>query len=82
LNAAPRRITANVSTIEFFDPISGRPRVWYYKASDGSYELFDARGFHPGSSEPLIPATKEVVADIVKRSPKSCFTFNDKKICE
>jgi hypothetical protein len=28
----------------FFDPISGAPRVWYYKSADGTYRLYD----HPG----------------------------------
>ena len=81
-NAAPRRLLASVSTIEFFDPISGRPKVWYYKTSDGNYELFNSRGFHPGSSEPLLPVTKGIVADILTRTPKGCFTFNDQRVCE
>jgi hypothetical protein len=58
----PRRITANVRDIEFFDPNGGRVRVWYSKAADGSYELFDSRGFNPTTSEPLLPVTKEIVA--------------------
>lgn len=81
-NDRPRKITANVTTIEFFNPISGRPRIWYYKKSDGTYELFDSRGFHPGSSEPLLPVTKDIVVDIKANTPTSCFTFNEQNICE
>jgi hypothetical protein len=69
-NATPRRITTNVSDIQFFDPNSGRARVWYSKAANGTYELFDTRGFNPATSEPLLPVTKEVVAEIMTRVAK------------
>ncbi len=69
-NGRPRRITASVREIEFFDPNSGQGRVWYSKAADGSYELFDSGGFNPVTSEPLMPVTKEIVADIMARAEK------------
>lgn len=47
----------------FFDPISGKPRVWYWKVRDGQYEFFDAPGFHPKMGEPLALADKAFVAD-------------------
>ena len=68
VNSRPRRITASVGEIEFFDPNSGRARVWYSKTADGNYELFDIRGFNPATSEPLLPVTKDVVAEIVARA--------------
>src|SRR5206468_9087638 len=53
----PQRIrVADLQSLEFFDPVSGRPKVCYYRASDGSYELFDGPGRHPGTSEQLKPA--------------------------
>ncbi len=69
-NGRPRRITASVREIEFFDPNSGQTRVWYSKAADGSYELFDSKGFNPATSEPLMPVTKEIVAEIMARAAK------------
>lgn len=66
-NDRPRRITVDVRQVEFFDSTTGRPRVWYLKAGDGSFELFDSRGYHPGTSEALLPMTKEAVAEIMKR---------------
>jgi hypothetical protein len=61
----PRRITANVHDIEFFDPSSGRTRVWYSRGADGGYELFDSRGSNPITSEPLLPVTKTIVAEMI-----------------
>jgi hypothetical protein len=69
-NNRPRKITTNVRNLEFFYPTTGRARVWYSKSADGSYELFDARGFNPATSEPLLPVTKEIVADILDRASK------------
>jgi hypothetical protein len=61
----PRRITANVRDIGFFDPSSGRTRVWYSRGADGSYELFDSRGSNPITSEPLLPVTKKIIAEMI-----------------
>ena len=66
-NNRPRKITADVRQVEFFDSTTGRPRVWYSRVSDGNFELFDLRGYHPNSSEVLLPMTKEVVDEIMKR---------------
>jgi hypothetical protein len=66
-NDRPRRITVDARQIEFFDANTGRAQVWYAKSDNGPYELFDANGYHPTTSEPLRPVTKEVVSDIVKQ---------------
>jgi hypothetical protein len=66
-NNRPRRITVDARQIEFLDPYTGRARVWYARSDDGSYELFDALGYHPATSEPLRAVTKEVVSDMVKQ---------------
>jgi hypothetical protein len=66
-NDRPRRITADVRQVEFFDATTGRPRVWYARTGNGPFELFDSRGYHPVTSEALLPVTKEVVAEIMKR---------------
>jgi hypothetical protein len=82
-NIAPQRITtANVRELQFFDPNTGRPRVWYFKTANGTYDLYDSPGFSPGTSEPLLPVSKEVVADIIARAPERCFSFNGERVCQ
>jgi hypothetical protein len=63
----PRRITADARQIEFFDVSTGRAKVWYAKSGDGPYELFDAYGYHPSTSEQLRAVTKDVVAGLLQR---------------
>lgn len=46
----------------FFDPVSGTPRVWYWKVRDDQYEFFDGPGFHPTAGEALALADKAFVA--------------------
>jgi hypothetical protein len=70
VNGRPNQITTDIHDIEFFDPNSGKPRVWYYKAADGSFILFDASGFNPKTGERLNPTTPEIVSDIMIRSVK------------
>ena len=65
VNGRPHLITADVHSIEFFDPNNGRPRVWYSKAQDGSFALFDASGFNPSTGEKLTPITKDIVVEIM-----------------
>jgi hypothetical protein len=82
-NVAPRKISASVRDLQFFDPNTGRPRVWYYKTAKGTYDLFDAPGFSPGTSEPLLPVSKEVIADIQAHTPeRTCFMFNGAQVCQ
>lgn len=42
---------------EFFDPVSGAPRVWFYRHKDGGFELFSSPGHHPRYQTPLQPMT-------------------------
>lgn len=65
-------------TLEFFDGVSGNPRVWYYQAPNGSYELFSSPGFHPRVGEPLRPATPQV-ADAAIRQALNTRGQNDKQ---
>ncbi len=61
----PRRITAGLKDVEFFDPNNGRAKVWYSKAADGSFALYDRSGFDPVTSDPLHPVTKDIVAGLM-----------------
>jgi hypothetical protein len=54
----PGRIKARPS--EFFDPRTSEPIVWYVDHG-GAIEFFDLLGFHPETSEELLPVTPEVV---------------------
>lgn len=51
LKRVPNRI--DPEKFGFFDPINGRPRVWYWRSEQGEYEFYDADGFHKKSGEPL-----------------------------
>ena len=61
--AKPKRAPQKVDpkTFVFFDQITGGSRTWYWRGSDGQYEFYDGPGFHPGTGEPLVVLTKELV---------------------
>ena len=56
-----RLVFDSLDKIELFDRITGENRVWYYKDSAGSYELFDGPGIHPTYGESLKPVTRQVI---------------------
>ena len=59
----PHQITGDPRRLNFFDPITGQPRVWYYKHADGQIDLFDGEGTHPTFGEPLVPVTTKIVEE-------------------
>lgn len=66
---APVRVPTRVEyrdDLAFFNPVRGEPAIWYHKLADGSYDLFDASGFHPtyGNEAPLQAVTPMIVGDI------------------
>lgn len=56
----------NPRRFEFFDTITGKPRVWFYKSPDGGYEFYDRPGKHPGTGEDLRPVDREVMQELVR----------------
>lgn len=66
LRIGPMRVTINSAT-EFFDPITGESKIWYYIDESGDYQFFNHSGYHPVSSNELLPVTKEIVSDYFKR---------------
>jgi hypothetical protein len=56
---APQRI--NPETYAFFDPITGKPRVWYRRSENGDFEFYDRPGFHPLTGEPLTVVTRDLI---------------------
>ncbi len=62
-----RRIQiGNPREFEFFDSITGMPRVWFYKVPDGGYEFYDRPGKHPRTDEDLRPVDRETVQELVR----------------
>lgn len=59
--AAPNRVQITKNTI-FFDPVTGNPRLWYWRRDKGEYEFFDGPGFHPQNGQPLESFTREKLA--------------------
>ena len=55
------------STYPFFDKITGDPRVWYFRSSDGTYQFFDRSGKFPGTGGTLSPITNEVREDVIRQ---------------
>ena len=45
----------------FFDPVTGKARVWYWRSAAGDFEFFDRPGFHPRTGDPLTTISKDVV---------------------
>ena len=62
----PKRIDT-AKEIEFFDSITGKSKVWYYKNSEGNYEFYDQPGFHSVEWEELKSVTMEIILDYKKR---------------
>ena len=53
---------------ELFDPLTGEPRVWYWRSEDGNYEFYDNDGYHPRTGERLISLSREAASKIVKEA--------------
>jgi len=70
INSRPILIGTDVQSIEFFDPNSGRPRVWYSKGPNGNFMLFDTSGFNPANGERLLEITPEIVREIIAGAQK------------
>jgi hypothetical protein len=45
----------------FFDPITGKPRVWYWRSANGDYEFYDRSGFHQATGEPLTIVSRDLI---------------------
>ena len=64
----PKRITfTSLEGVEFFDTISGKPKTWYYRDNEGSFEFFDGPGFHSTYNVQLKPVTTEIILSLKKK---------------
>ena len=56
----PNKVEITQGTV-FFDPVSGSPRLWYWRRDKGDYEFFDGPGFHPQNGQPLQSFSKDAL---------------------
>jgi hypothetical protein len=56
----PKRIP-NPETTVFFDPITGKPKVWYWRSDTGTWEFYDNKGFHPQNGDELQVVSRDVL---------------------
>ncbi len=72
---APQRI--DPKKYAFFDPITGKQRVWYRRAENSDYEFYDREGFHPLTGERLAVVTREVIdgwrKHIAENAAQKCY---------
>jgi tetratricopeptide (TPR) repeat protein len=57
----PSRVQITKDTV-FFDPVTGNPRLWYWRRDKGDYDFFDGPGFHPQNGQALQSFTKDSLA--------------------
>lgn len=81
LGMQPKRIDIEeIKNIEFFDPITGDAKIWYYLDNNGNYEFFNGPGFHAIYNVELKPVNFEVIQSyqnkIKERQEKTTFDQN------
>jgi tetratricopeptide (TPR) repeat protein len=52
---------------KWFDPVTGRPLVWYSVLPSGAYRFFDGRGRDPHNGQELKPITAEIVERVQRQ---------------
>ena len=66
----PKRAPQNVDpkSYVFFDQITGAPRAWYWRGTEGDYEFYDGPGYHPRTGDPLVVLSKDLVLKLQKEA--------------
>jgi TPR repeat protein len=77
---APNRV--DPTKVQFFDPRSGTPTVWYWRSANGDFEFFDNEGFHPLTGDKLLPVSKDVVEEYAKRRAQIEQEIEAKRVAE
>ena len=86
--AEPKPVSYNansvnsVTEIGFFNPETGKPRIWYFKQSNSTYELFDNPGFHPTYGVELQPITRDIVQELLKHAESNDSEFKSRRFME
>ncbi len=64
--SSPRRIEiGDPENYEFFDALTGKPKVWYSRLPEGNFEFYDRDGKHPRTGRDLVAVDSDVVADVI-----------------
>ena len=66
----PARIYSDPARIEFFDRLTGHPKIWYSLRPDGKIELFNAEGFTPTDGSLLLPITNKIILQVLAQNEK------------
>ena len=66
----------------FFNPLTGEPKVWFWRGNDGTIEFFDNEGFHPRTGDMLQPVTGDVIGEWRKREQERARLAAEKKVRE
>lgn len=81
----PREITiVDAENYEWFDRVTGQPRVWYSVVKENSYRFFDNHGVDPHNRHELKPVTPEI-ADQLKQQQAAAAVAqrdSDKKLAD
>jgi tetratricopeptide (TPR) repeat protein len=76
----PREISiVDVENYEWFDRVTGQPRVWYSMAGEHAYRFFDWSGVDPHSREVLKSVTPDFVAQIKREQTARLFAIKVEK---
>lgn len=64
----PTELTiTDAASYKWFDPVTGRPAVWYSTLKSGAYRFFDGRGIDPHTGQELKAITPDIVERIRQR---------------
>jgi hypothetical protein len=64
----PREITiGDVDKYDWFDPVTGQPRVWYSLTTERGFRFFDGRGVDPHDRQELKPVSPEIIERIKRQ---------------
>ncbi len=68
----------DADAFEWFDGVTGKPRVWYAVRPNGDYRLFDRSGIDPHSGQTLKPITTSIIERIKQRQAAQLAEENEK----
>ena len=69
---------------QFFDLVTGEPRVWYLRAASGEFEFYDRSGFSPATGERFSLVNTDVIAEWMKyvknNPPRQCYIITKETV--
>lgn len=61
----PKLVLEDAASIMFFDPLTGKAKVFFARNAGGCFDVFDNPGVDPMTSEKLVPVTKDLIRQLV-----------------